>query len=105
MRISYWSSDVCSSDLVIMEHFTAGRPVMAADAAAPAVVEVDDDELVTQIKDLLDTRVRPAVAKDGGDIIFQIGRSSRRERVCQYVEITVVAGYYKKKTRNANNRN
>src|SRR3546814_804198 len=56
---------------VIMEHFTAGRPVMAADAAAPAVVEVDDDELVTQIKDLLDTRVRPAVAQDGGDIIFQ----------------------------------
>ena len=52
-----------------MEHFTAGLPIVeeTADAALP---ETDDDEVVTQIKDLLDTRVRPAVAMDGGDIIF-----------------------------------
>ncbi|OUS12830.1 NifU family protein [Rhodospirillales bacterium 47_12_T64] len=58
----------------IMEHFTAGRPVMVdgaenisghADAA-----DEDDDEIVSQIKELLDTRVRPAVAQDGGDIVF-----------------------------------
>ena len=30
-----------------------------------------DDEVVTQIKELLDTRVRPAVAQDGGDIVFR----------------------------------
>ncbi len=56
---------------VIMEHFVAGRPVIlpGPDAAAPAADEADD-EVVTQIKDLLETRVRPAVAQDGGDIVF-----------------------------------
>ena len=55
---------------VIMEHFTAGRPVLIEQAPA-AGAEEDDDEVVIQIKELLDTRVRPAVAQDGGDIIFQ----------------------------------
>ncbi|MCC7048434.1 MAG: NifU family protein [Alphaproteobacteria bacterium] len=55
---------------VIMEHFTANRPVIVA-TAAPAAGEGEDSELVAQIKDLLETRVRPAVAQDGGDIIFQ----------------------------------
>jgi Fe-S cluster biogenesis protein NfuA len=55
----------------IMEHFTADRPVMLASAAnSPAMAEEDEDEIVAQIKELLDTRVRPAVAQDGGDIIF-----------------------------------
>jgi Fe-S cluster biogenesis protein NfuA len=57
---------------VIMEHFTAGQPVLL-DGAAAAGEPVDgdeDDEVVSQIKELLDTRVRPAVAQDGGDIIF-----------------------------------
>jgi Fe-S cluster biogenesis protein NfuA len=56
---------------VIMEHFTAGRPVMLANAAdITATAEEDEDEIVAQIKELLETRVRPAVAQDGGDIIF-----------------------------------
>jgi Fe-S cluster biogenesis protein NfuA len=55
---------------VIMEHFVANRPVIEGDAAVEAADE-DDDELVVQIKELLDTRVRPAVAQDGGDIIFR----------------------------------
>jgi Fe-S cluster biogenesis protein NfuA len=56
---------------VIMEHFTAGQPVIleAAGSDAPAEEE-DGDEVVQQIKELLETRVRPAVAQDGGDIIF-----------------------------------
>jgi Fe-S cluster biogenesis protein NfuA len=56
----------------VMEHFTAGRPVFAAGAAngAAAVGDEEDDEIVSQIKELLETRVRPAVAQDGGDIIF-----------------------------------
>jgi Fe-S cluster biogenesis protein NfuA len=56
----------------IMEHFTAGRPVLDPDegAATPADDE-DEDEVVAQIKELLETRVRPAVAMDGGDIIFE----------------------------------
>jgi Fe-S cluster biogenesis protein NfuA len=56
----------------IMEHFTTGRPVFlwaqGDDTAAEA--EAEDDEIVSQIKELLETRVRPAVAQDGGDIIF-----------------------------------
>ncbi|MEQ9812927.1 MAG: NifU family protein [Azospirillaceae bacterium] len=58
----------------IMEHFTAGRPVMlngGSGATAASSVGEDDDEIVVQIKELLDTRVRPAVAQDGGDIVFQ----------------------------------
>jgi Fe-S cluster biogenesis protein NfuA len=53
---------------VIMEHFTSGEPCYVGEAA-PAEDE-DDDDIVAQIKELLETRVRPAVAQDGGDIIF-----------------------------------
>ena len=54
----------------LMEHLTTGLPIID-DAGAPADVSDDeDDEVVTQIKELLDTRVRPAVAMDGGDIVF-----------------------------------
>jgi Fe-S cluster biogenesis protein NfuA len=57
---------------VIMEHFTAGRPVLVADTAADSGTEAgEDSEIVAQIRELIDTRVRPAVAQDGGDIIFQ----------------------------------
>lgn len=61
---------------VIMEHFTAGRPVLnESDAASQAAGGSEgegeaDDEIVAQIKALLDTRVRPAVAMDGGDIVY-----------------------------------
>ena len=55
----------------IMEHYTSGEPVIAADSQAAADAAADDDEVVAQIKDLLETRVRPAVAQDGGDIVFQ----------------------------------
>ncbi len=56
----------------VMEHFVAGRPVLLADAAAAEEdVSPEDSEIVAQIKELLDTRVRPAVAGDGGDIVFR----------------------------------
>ncbi|HYZ41324.1 MAG TPA: NifU family protein [Stellaceae bacterium] len=55
---------------MIMEHFTAGRPVLLRDEAGTAAGDEDEDEIVAQIKELLETRVRPAVAQDGGDIIF-----------------------------------
>jgi Fe-S cluster biogenesis protein NfuA len=54
---------------VIMEHFVSGQPVLLENGSAASVDE-EDDEIVAQIKDLLETRVRPAVAQDGGDIIF-----------------------------------
>ena len=58
---------------LIMEHFSTNRPVILAEkteGAGGEATDGDDDEIVTQIKELLDTRVRPAVAQDGGDIIF-----------------------------------
>jgi Fe-S cluster biogenesis protein NfuA len=53
----------------IMEHFTAGAPVILGNAD-DALGDEEDDEVVQQIKELLETRVRPAVAQDGGDILF-----------------------------------
>jgi len=57
----------------IMEHFQSGQPVMQGEglaAAGHAEHSGEDSEIVDQIKELLDTRVRPAVAQDGGDITF-----------------------------------
>ena len=54
----------------IMEHYTSGEPVVSAEASAEGDAAVEDDEVVAQIKELLETRVRPAVAQDGGDIVF-----------------------------------
>ncbi|MBL6078041.1 NifU family protein [Belnapia sp. T18] len=56
----------------IMDHFMGGLPVLDSDGDAEAE-EYDeaDAEIVDQIKELLDTRVRPAVAGDGGDIVFR----------------------------------
>jgi len=57
----------------IMEHFVAGRPVIegADDEDLIEAIAPEDEEIVAQIKELLDTRVRPAVASDGGDIVFR----------------------------------
>ncbi|HHY03248.1 MAG TPA: NifU family protein [Paracoccus sp.] len=57
----------------IMDHYQSGDQVMTqAQAAGGGHAEHDgpDVEIVNQIKELLDTRVRPAVAQDGGDITF-----------------------------------
>ena len=56
----------------IMEHFQSGAAVMEGEAAAAHGTNFDaaDGDIVNQIKELLDTRVRPAVAQDGGDITF-----------------------------------
>ncbi len=54
----------------LMTHFASGAPALAEGAADDVAAE-DDDELVAQIKELLDTRVRPAVAQDGGDIVYR----------------------------------
>jgi Fe-S cluster biogenesis protein NfuA len=55
----------------LVEHFVSGRPaVETAAVIAEEDVSPEDQEIVDQIKELLDTRVRPAVASDGGDIVF-----------------------------------
>ncbi|SFZ84881.1 Fe-S cluster biogenesis protein NfuA, 4Fe-4S-binding domain [Devosia enhydra] len=60
----------------IMDHFLSGRPVLADssvqhDAEEGEFFAEDDKETVEVIKELLATRVRPAVAMDGGDITFK----------------------------------
>ncbi len=54
----------------LMENFSTGQPVVLPNASAAAEGAEEDDELVVQIKELLETRVRPAVMMDGGDIVF-----------------------------------
>jgi len=60
----------------IMEHYMSGAPLLAGDAiptdaAADEFFDAKDAETVATIKDLIETRVRPAVAGDGGDITFR----------------------------------
>ena len=62
----------------IMEHFMAGQPVMDAgssgdvdDLPKEEFFDEGDESIVETIKELLETRVRPAVAQDGGDITFR----------------------------------
>lgn len=58
----------------LLEHFSNGLPVLSDehDGQESAAHEIsdEDDEITVQIKELLDSRVRPAVAQDGGDIVF-----------------------------------
>ncbi len=65
---------------VIMEHYMSGAPVVAGAGAAAGSHAADteaedfapeDQEIVDTIKELIETRVRPAVANDGGDIVFR----------------------------------
>ena len=72
---------------VLLDHFSSEAPLFRAGSAAEIAIDSSDfaedpadAEIVAQIKDLIETRVRPAVAKDGGDIIyrgFQRGPVSR----------------------------
>ena len=54
----------------IMEHFSTGLPAVNELNDMTSVSNTEDSEIIKQIKDLLETRVRPAVAMDGGDITF-----------------------------------
>lgn len=58
----------------LMEHFVSGTPLLDASQAAADEEEfydADDEDTVDTIKDLIESRVRPAVAGDGGDITFK----------------------------------
>ena len=59
----------------IMEHFMSGAPIVRSEVRGPAAAEeffaAGDAETVATIKELIETRVRPAVANDGGDITFR----------------------------------
>src|SRR3546814_11245065 len=85
MRISYWSSDVCSSDL------TAAR--LRPSTATMRATRRRSRE--TGARD--DRRRSPAYDQDRPSCGLKIGRASCRERVCQYVSISVVAVSLNKK--------
>eukprot|EP00898_Chlorokybus_atmophyticus_P003415 jgi/Chlat1/4074/Chrsp26S04114 len=58
----------------VMDHFTSGQPLLMDEEmmnAADTAISEDDDETVAMIKELLDTRIRPAVQEDGGDITYK----------------------------------
>lgn len=57
---------------VLMDHLASGGPLLLdEEAEAETFDDPADAEIVAQIRDLLDTRVRPAVANDGGDIVYR----------------------------------
>lgn len=65
---------------VIMDHYVSGAPILAGDAETPPASSApaaetrtyteEEQKIVDTIIELIDTRVRPAVAQDGGDIVF-----------------------------------
>lgn len=76
-----WSDVKPDVIAILMDHFTAHMPLFRPGTAAGITVPADDAasfaedpadaDIVAQIRDLIDTRVRPAVAKDGGDIVYR----------------------------------
>jgi Fe-S cluster biogenesis protein NfuA len=66
---------------ILLDHFVSGAPLFQAGSAAGIAVPAEEDEdlgedpadadIVDQIKDLLETRIRPAVANDGGDVLYR----------------------------------
>ncbi len=66
-----WSEMKAPILAAIMDHFVSGRPVVREGTdTGEASDGTNDTELVQEIKALLDSRIRPAVAQDGGDILF-----------------------------------
>src|SRR3546814_14137791 len=128
MRISDWSSDVCSSDLAIAKltfevpdfaRFPAlnlARQALQTGGAAPTILNAANEVAVdaflkgrigfldiTRIVEQTLARLTSGPLDDleavrAADGEAKIGRASCRERGCQYVEISVVAGSLKKKT-------
>src|SRR3546814_11715136 len=115
MRISDWSSDVCSSDL--HHGFGQGGAVDGDEVAAHAArlgVEEARHAFLAGAGVALDQhggvtagdapgqrhQAGAGIVAHRRDRRREIGRASRRERVCQYVEISVVAGYFKTKKLN-----
>jgi Fe-S cluster biogenesis protein NfuA len=65
---------------VLLDHFAADAPLFRVGSAAGIAIDdsdgdfadnPEDADIIEQIKDLIETRVRPAVAKDGGDIVYR----------------------------------
>lgn len=73
-----WSTAKPEVLTVLLDHFASDAPLFASGSAAEIMIsdeELSDDpedaDIIVQIKDLIETRVRPAVARDGGDIVYR----------------------------------
>src|SRR3546814_15584466 len=100
MRISDWSADVCSSDLLV----AANENNPGANSRGFRIDNYPQIRAMfhaTLEKALSGNQPAPTALKtaaaEAGKLMGKIGRASCRERVCQYVEISVVAGSLKKK--------
>jgi Fe-S cluster biogenesis protein NfuA len=72
LEMAEWEAIKTRVMAAIMDHYMTGLPLFreGMDPSDQVQDNSDDDELTAQIKELLDTRVRPMVAMDGGDIVF-----------------------------------
>src|SRR3546814_17857782 len=93
MRISDWSSDVCSSDLPVAQ----GQRVIVVDVADHGYALIADEIEDVCFIEALETRIAGKLSPG-----WEIGRASCRERVCQYVSISVFAESLETKTTNIN---
>jgi Fe-S cluster biogenesis protein NfuA len=75
-----WSALKPQVVAMLLDHFITGAPLFAGPDASGIVIPTDDDqiaddpadaEVIEQIKELIEVRVRPAVANDGGDIVYR----------------------------------
>src|SRR3546814_16842419 len=99
MRISDWSSDVCSSDLVDLGGRLGEREVGGPEAGGDPLTEHRGGEVVQRALQVghRDALVDHQAVDLVEDRRVQIGRAPRRERVCQYVSSSVVQASLKKK--------
>src|SRR3546814_17790276 len=95
MRISDWSSDVCSSDLSLKLKLASGREIAVVQIAGLVARRIlCEDREGQQLK----AGERFGLIRFGSRVdVYQIGRAACRERVCQEVSISVVAVSLKKK--------
>src|SRR3546814_17661630 len=100
MRISDWSSDVCSSDL-LSKVLRARREMQVSEIMQPeqTLIPVDMDQEEVALRFQKYALISAAVVDASGRLVgvIKIGRASCRERVCQYGSISVVAVSFKKK--------
>src|SRR3546814_1528452 len=96
MRISDWSSDVCSSDLRLT--FALVQTVRHRDYFLPDGEAQDEPDAHAAPPSVQRTAISGALLL--ASLVAEIGRASCRERVCKYVYISVVAGSLKKKLTN-----
>ncbi len=66
-----WQEIKAEALAVIMDFYVSGKPIIFKQKEEASVTEENDSDIVKQIKELIEIKVRPAVAMDGGDIIYR----------------------------------